>query len=662
MHPSQLVGATIGGGYAITGEISGGNMGMVYRATQLSVDRRVAIKVIEYDRAFQARSVDRFLHEARVISKLEHPHIVRLYDFGRDEERELLYLVMEFIDGPTLSDLLRLNRFEQRLIVELGVQICRALVESHVKSVVHRDLKPANILLSRMSEGSLHLKVVDFGVARALETLDKQLTAEGAICGTPRYMPPEQARYGGAIDGRADLYALGLILYEMLCGYPPFDAENAIDLIFKHIRDEPRKLSTFLKRSELDEGLEALTYELLEKRPDARPGSALEVLHRLEAIRARFGGEAIRLLGDRPLHEQLSKWLKPAVPQARAALVFGDTSQLSSEELEMEPLETEWDHTHTVRVELSDLLAPDGPPTHQETTPTSDPFLDLPTRLMPSHSADMFSPTEQDEESVTTLLPISSGDQASGQGFKLLQHDPGPRRAQAPHPTTPPLPFPPQPRPRPPLPRPQAAPRSAATTAPPSAPSRNRTLSQTLRSLLMGFKSFGPGKVAANTAEEMFLSASPEQLAELEEQRRLNAPSTSERLLLPVIFGALCCLVAVVGVMVWHGLGVGSDEVAALPERDEVNQVAVEPSSRSTLIPTKPSRARDDAPDPLAAEEEREEVSQERDDAPDPSVAEEEPAERRSTRRRSAPRRSPRQPPQTAPPKRSDLHWLLDEK
>ncbi len=391
-----LLGATIGTGYRIDREISGGNMGMVYEGTQLSVDRRVAIKVIDHERALNRRSVDRFFHEAKIISKLEHPHIVRLYDFGNDEQRDLLFLVMEFIQGPTLNELLRTHRFKQSLVIEIAIQICRALVESHDKSVVHRDLKPANILLSRMSDGSLQLKVVDFGVARALETLDKQLTAEGAICGTPRYMPPEQARHGANIDGRADLYALGLIMYEMLCGYPPFDAGNAIELIIKHIKDRPRRLSAFLNVSELLPELEQLVNELLEKRPGDRPADAIAVLRRLEDIRANYPqvGGVIRLDGRQDVYQELQHWMMPAVQEARAALVYGNTSQVDEEQFEaeeLEPLETEWDHTQTVKINLAEMtLTPVRPVAksgwvEENTMLLGDAFEELETQIKSPH-------------------------------------------------------------------------------------------------------------------------------------------------------------------------------------------------------------------------------------------------------------------------------------
>lgn len=553
-----LVGETIGVGYRIDAELSGGNMGMVYRATQLSVDRRVALKVIDQDRALNSRSVDRFFHEARIISKLEHPHIVRLYDFGRDEPHDLLYLVMEYIDGPTLNELLRTHRFKQQLVVEIGMQICRALIESHAQNVVHRDLKPANILLSCMSDGSLQLKVVDFGVARALETLDKQLTAEGAICGTPRYMPPEQARHGGHIDGRADLYALGLILYEMLCGYPPFDAEDAIELIFKHIKEEPRALSTFLHPHELDQDLEALTHELLYKVPSKRPDDALIVLRRLEHIRAKLPGHAsaIRLDGRDHIYAQLTPWMLPAVQEARASLVFGNTSQLGSQELDMEPLETEWDHTHTVRVDLNSIVNQETQPFRvpdaiaplawgagqDDATIPPDPFDAYATQVTPSkHGAT--SPTSSLEpppqahfsgqSPLVARLATDALPELDTSHMSTLLEDEDSVESELTHivqvPVTPAVPPP-----------------SLATI-----PSRYKTLSGTLQALFFKFSGARPADIAENTAENMFLNSSEDTLADLEAQQ-LAERATSERLLLPVMLAVVVCVIGVIGFVFWR--------------------------------------------------------------------------------------------------------------
>ncbi len=587
MQP-ELVGATVGVGYRIDAEISGGNMGMVYRATQLSVDRRVALKVIDQNRALNSRSVDRFFHEARIISKLEHPHIVRLYDFGRDEPHDLLYLVMEFIDGPTLNELLRTHRFKQQLVVEIGIQICRALIESHAQNVVHRDLKPANILLSRMSDGSLQLKVVDFGVARALETLDKQLTAEGAICGTPRYMPPEQARHGGKIDGRADLYALGLILYEMLCGYPPFDAEDAIELIFKHIKEPPRPLSTFLQPHELDRDLEMLTHELLSKSPSQRPADALQVLRRLELIQPQLPGQAgaIRLDSKDYIYNQLTPWMLPAVQEARAALVFGNTSQLGSDDLDMEPLETEWDHTHTVRVDLNSL-------NYQETQPfTSAP---VPSLSWGGRGDEETLPPDQFDPCATQVTPAAAQPPSSGyfphsnpaphySGMQPLVAAP----SHASHLDTlieddievdsAPTHIVPAPIARPPR---NSEPSTVTAAAAVEVPSRNKTLSGTLQALFFKF-SGRTAQIAENTAENMFLNSSEEDLAALE-ARQLEQSATTERLLMPVMAAVVVCVSAVIGFVFWRAEQQQPEDPETLSRLDPHNAITPS-SSREELV------------------------------------------------------------------------------
>ena len=588
----SLTGATIGSGYRIDGELSGGNMGMVYVGTQLSVDRRVAIKVIDQERALNKRSVDRFFHEARIISRLEHPHIVRLYDFGRDDRFDLLYLVMEFIQGPTLNDLLRTHRFGQPLVLELGTQICRALIESHAQNVVHRDLKPANILLSRMSDGSLQLKVVDFGVARALETLDKQLTAEGAICGTPRYMPPEQARHGAQIDGRADLYALGLILYEMLCGYPPFDAEDAIELIFKHLKEEPRPLSNFLPPDLLHPELERLVHDLLAKSPAARPPGALAVLDRLEKLRHLIphGTESIRLGGKESVYEELLPWMAPAVQEARAALVYGNTSQVGSEDLELDPLETEWDHSHTVKFNLCDLqgIGPASAPA-RPVVPllheagdglgqlTSEPFEEIATQIVASAhlpSSGFFPQVIRSPEREEHASSHEARDMVEGLDPTdvptLLDEDlvgtPSPR--PAPTSTLPsPMPFP------------QAKPMPPRVTQ----PHRKDGLPDRLQIFLLRLG--GGSKIIADVsekaAEHRFVQHSEEALAAFEEERAYLIAQHARRgaFVLAFIIASIVVLVLVLGHVLF---GSGSPDVAPAEARSEFSCLQSPASDRST--------------------------------------------------------------------------------
>lgn len=707
----SLTGATIGSGYRMDGELSGGNMGMVYVGTQLSVDRRVAIKVIDQERALNKRSVDRFFHEARIISKLEHPHIVRLYDFGRDERFDLLYLVMEFIQGPTLSDLLRTHRFSQPLVLELGLQICRALIESHAQNVVHRDLKPANILLSRMSDGSVQLKVVDFGVARALETLDKQLTAEGAICGTPRYMPPEQARHGAQIDGRADLYALGLILYEMLCGYPPFDAEDAIELIFKHLKEEPRALSSFLPPDLLHPELERLVHDLLKKSPAERPSDALAVLERLERLRhlVPHATESIRLVGRDTIYEELLPWMAPAVQEARAALVYGNTSQIGSEELELDPLETEWDHSHTVKFNINDLkgLAPSSPAhghaphnredTHALEPANSEPFEEIATQIVSTTQLPAMGlappvarvaervehrPSREEISALETLDPAELTTLLDEHTTPALNSPaaPAPAAMSSPH---------------------QAFPQGKPMPPRVKLPKKNKTLSDTMQSFFLRIS--GRARVvtgvAENTAEDMFLNENGETLAALEEERAYLQAQRSRRggLLVALIMASLLVLVVVLGYAFYDA---GDAKDAPDPDTQSASELSAAQGQRPSLSPPSSSGSVASAPNaeevveshpPLEEEQDRVMVEPDmsldqgalKEDAPDevrdpPAVLQQEKRDdgqdngqsagesrrspKKSRKRVSRPgnTRSREQPTEPKREKNDDLRWLED--
>ena len=196
--------------------IGSGGMGAVYRAIQPALDREVAIKILPPETANDPEFLERFRREAATLARLDHPNIVRLFDFGQREG--FTYFVMEFVDGPDLSERLKTGRLDIKEAYRMVVQLCDALQHSHERGVVHRDIKPANVLLAR--EGQV--KVADFGIARMVHAdADPALTRTRATLGTPRYMAPEQMTGVGGVDQRADIYALGVVLYEMLTGSSP---------------------------------------------------------------------------------------------------------------------------------------------------------------------------------------------------------------------------------------------------------------------------------------------------------------------------------------------------------------------------------------------------------------------------------------------------------
>jgi serine/threonine protein kinase len=312
-----LVGATLDGRYRIDWLIGEGGMGAVYRGIQLSVNREIAIKVLRTELNDREVALERFFREAKLVSELSHPNIVRVVDFGQDHERDLLFLVMEMVRGVSLGDLLEQGRLRANFALELAYQVCGALTEPHAAGIVHRDLKPDNLLLVPVSDGTIQVKVLDFGIARALER-NTRLTATGMICGTPAYMAPEQSRNQG-LDARTDLYALGVLLYEMLAGLPPFSGQSSLQIMLKHIQEEPARLRDILPPSALPEQLEDLVHDMMSKERDARPQSAHEVRKRIEALRSKFDFDPVRI--DTTLEEtaMFEEWLLPSLPTAAEA-------------------------------------------------------------------------------------------------------------------------------------------------------------------------------------------------------------------------------------------------------------------------------------------------------------------------------------------------------
>ncbi|HEY3817389.1 MAG TPA: protein kinase [Polyangiaceae bacterium] len=238
-----LVGRTLPGGYRVTHLVGVGGMGRVYCAEQVALGRTVAVKVVHPHLADDELAAARFLNEARTASRLSHPNSVAIFDFGRTEEAQP-YIVMEYLRG---RDLGRVAEDEGPLpfprIVDILRQTLGALEEAHALGIVHRDLKPDNMVLEPLRSGLDFVKVVDFGLAKILEETSPSahspaLTRPGLVCGTPEYMSPEQGR-GDALDGRSDLYSLGVVLFELLTGRVPFVADSATKTLLLHLNEPP---------------------------------------------------------------------------------------------------------------------------------------------------------------------------------------------------------------------------------------------------------------------------------------------------------------------------------------------------------------------------------------------------------------------------------------
>ena len=265
-----LVGQVLQGRYKVRERVGAGGMGTVYRAVQVPFERDVAVKVLGAEHSRKEQLVQRFATEALIIAKLRHPNTLKLYDFGRAEDGRL-YIVTEFLSGQPLDELLKVVRTlsEARVMKIIG-QVCDSLAEAHAHGIVHRDLKPANIFIEHIGDQEI-VKVLDFGVARVAETHSHTIT--GTIFGTPAYMSPEQA-HGEDVDGRSDLYALGIIAYQCLAGRVPFTGTTPMSVLLKHIKDTPTPLLDLRPPPEIHPQVDGWVMQLLEKSPGARPATA----------------------------------------------------------------------------------------------------------------------------------------------------------------------------------------------------------------------------------------------------------------------------------------------------------------------------------------------------------------------------------------------------
>lgn len=235
------IGTVIADRYRLLDLLGEGGIGAVYLAEQLSNHQRVAIKLLRSEYTADAEVLARFDREARVMTALVHEHIVRAWEFGRLPSGDVA-MVMELVTGETLRSVYGHTRpLPPLYAIEVARQLGSALAHAHAQGVVHRDLKPENIVVHRESSGRPMIKVLDFGMARLLFGQGQPLTAKGAVFGTPEYMPPEQAM-GRAVDARADQYAFGVIVFEMLAGKRPFAAKSPLEMLQLQIRQQPPAL------------------------------------------------------------------------------------------------------------------------------------------------------------------------------------------------------------------------------------------------------------------------------------------------------------------------------------------------------------------------------------------------------------------------------------
>jgi serine/threonine protein kinase len=284
-----LIGVTINQRFVITSKIGAGGMGAVYRAKQLGMNRDVAIKVLLRELTENETVLRRFHLEALAVSKLKHPNTIQIFDFGETEDG-LLYIAMELLEGKPLQKVLsEEHQVSVKRALHIIEQVSKSLREAHSKGIVHRDLKPDNIFLQAVGEDADYAKVLDFGVAKVAEGdgQQKTLTKAGSIFGTPKYMSPEQSR-GTEIDARSDIYALGIILYEMLCGRVPFNAENPLGILIKHIQEAPPPFQEVRPDLVIPEQVELFVHRLLAKQADQRPQTTEAVIRECEKLLAEL--------------------------------------------------------------------------------------------------------------------------------------------------------------------------------------------------------------------------------------------------------------------------------------------------------------------------------------------------------------------------------------
>ncbi len=314
----------VGSRYELGELIGYGGMAEVHRGRDARLSRDVAIKMLRADLARDPSFLNRFRREAQSAAGLNHPAIVAVYDTGQDhtglgsDASDVPYIVMEFVEGQTLRDVLKVEgRLPPRRAMEIVAEVCGALDFSHRNGIVHRDIKPANVMITRAGA----VKVMDFGIARAIADNSATVTQTAAVIGTAQYLSPEQAR-GETVDARSDVYSTGCVLYELVTGHPPFTGDSPVAVAYQHVRENPVVPSS--ENPAIPRSLDSIIMKALAKNPMNRYQSAGEMRTDLLRALADRPVEAEAVLTDAERTQYISKVPPGAVPPGAVVPMSAD--------------------------------------------------------------------------------------------------------------------------------------------------------------------------------------------------------------------------------------------------------------------------------------------------------------------------------------------------
>ena len=312
LGPTSYLGTTIDGRYRVETLLGEGGMGFVYRCRHKVLGKVVAIKILRQDVPKAKVVMERFVMEARAATAIGNAHIVDVLDFGELPDGST-YFVMEYLVGRSLSDVMDNERpVAEQLILSIARQIAEGLGAAHLASIVHRDLKPDNVFLVEREGNPNFVKILDFGIAK-VGSFQSKITRAGEIFGTPHYMAPEQAK-GATIDHRADIYALGVILFELITGHVPFDADAPFGVLTQHINTEPPPVSAL--NPKVSPGLEAIVMKCLAKKPDHRYASMEALIEEIDCIERGATPVARREMTQRAMTRTLPSSIPPEFQSA----------------------------------------------------------------------------------------------------------------------------------------------------------------------------------------------------------------------------------------------------------------------------------------------------------------------------------------------------------